>query len=300
MTGTGLAGRVARSRFVGAIVALALGATALGLAGAPTPAQAATSLEVLAGWTTYFTPSDHNGWGANIWIPARTLDGHVVGPGQRFDFWTAIGPITWAKGYRIGGAIVGGHTREGVALGGGICAASSTLFNAAYRAGLPINARYPHYYYIERYPVGLDATVSSSQGMAWTNDTMYPVVIRGFTGSGSIRFELHSFASGRTVSISRPSVTNYRNARTTYTRTSALPDGARRRIEYTIDGFDAAVTRTVRNADGAVIRQETTRSRYHRVDGIIYVGDRNAPWIPVPAWAPRCWPALRAGQRAAT
>lgn len=287
MTGTGLAGRVARTRFVAILIALAIGATAVASAGPPPSAQAATPLKVLAGWTTYFTPSDHNGWGANIWIPARKLDGYVVAPGQRFDFWTAIGPITRAAGYRVGGAIVGGHTREGVALGGGICATSSTLFNAAYRAGFPINARSNHYYYIERYPVGLDATVSPSQGMAWTNDTKYPVVIRGFKGSASVRFELHSFANGRTVSISRPAVSNHRNAGTTYTRTSALPDGARRLIEYTIDGFDAAVTRTVRNGDGAVIRQETTRSHYNRVDGIIYIGDRNAAWIPVPAYAPR-------------
>ena len=65
MTGTGLAGRVARTRFVVILVALAIGATAVAFAGPPPSAQAATSLKVLAGWTTYFTPSDHNGWGPN-------------------------------------------------------------------------------------------------------------------------------------------------------------------------------------------------------------------------------------------
>lgn len=277
--------RAWRAPLAAVLLAAAVAISGLGTGAAPPPADAVT-LEFLAGWTTYFTPSDHNGWGANIWIPARTLDGYVVGPGERFDFWKAIGPITWAKGYRVGGAIVGGHTREGVALGGGICAASSTLFNAAYRAGFPINSRSPHYYYIERYPVGLDATVSSSQGMAWTNDTKVPVVVRGIKGSGSVRFELWSRPTGRTIAISKPSITGYRNAVTNYVRTSALKDGTRRLIEYTIDGFDAAVTRTVRNAAGTLVRRDTFRSHYHRVDGTILIGDHTAPYVGVPAHAP--------------
>jgi vancomycin resistance protein YoaR len=277
--------RAWRRALAASVIALVIVAAEAGPAGPPEAAAGAT-LRFLAGWTTSFTPSDHNGWGANIWIPARTLDGYVVAPGERFDFWTAVGPITRARGYRIGGAIVGGHTREGVALGGGICAASSTLFNAAYRAGFPINARSPHYYYITRYPVGLDATVSSSQGMAWTNDTRYPVLIKGLTGASSVRFELWSGPSGRSVAISNPVITGYRNARTLYVHTSALPDGARRLIEYTIDGFSAAVTRTVRNSAGAIVRRETTRSTYHRVDGTILIGDHRAPYVPVPAHAP--------------
>jgi vancomycin resistance protein YoaR len=264
-------------------------ATAVVLLGPPLaggPGADAVSLRFLAGWTTYLTPSDHNGWGANIWIPARTLDGYVVGPGERFDFWTAVGPITRARGYRLGGAIVNGHTREGVALGGGICAASSTLFNAAVRAGFRIDARSPHYYYITRYPIGLDATVSASQDMAWTNDTPYPVVIRGSTGAGSVRFELYSWPNGRTVTLSAPSITSYRPAVTHHVRTSALRDGTRRLIEYTIDGFDARVTRTVTDAAGRLVRRDTFFSHYHRVDGTILIGDHRAPYIPVPAHAP--------------
>jgi hypothetical protein len=290
-------------------------------AGAPRVTEGAT-LRQLAGWTTSFTPSDHNGWGANIWIPARTLDGYVVAPGARFDFWTAVGPITRARGYRIGGAIVGGHTQEGVALGGGICAASSTLFNAAYRAGFPINARSAHYYYITRYPIGLDATVSTSQHMAWTNDTRYPVLIRGITGATSVRFELWSRPTGRSVTISRPVIANYGNAHTHYVRTSALPDGTRRLIEYTIDGFSAAVTRTVRDGNGAssgarrrvprttastgrswsvTTARPTSRSRRtRRADGARAAGAALSEWVaPSSRESPRGSPRPSAGMRVA-
>ena len=128
-------------------------------------------LDMVGSWTTHYQPSAHNGFAANITIPARKLDGMVVRPGQVFDFWNAIGEVSFRAGYRLGGAIVGGHSVEGKALAGGICATSTTLFNAAARGGLEILTRSPHWYYITRYPLGLDATVSQSQTMRFRNDT---------------------------------------------------------------------------------------------------------------------------------
>ena len=58
-------------------------------------------------------------------------------------------------------------------LGGGLCSASTTLFNAALRAGFEMHARRNHAYYIDRYPVGLDATIwisgSYVQTMSFAN-----------------------------------------------------------------------------------------------------------------------------------
>ena len=136
-------------------------------------------------WTTYFPISEKNGFGANIWIPARLINGYVVAPRATFDFWDAVGPVTRAKGYKAGGAIINGRTEPQGALAGGICSCSTTLFNAALRAGYEMGARRNHYYYIDRYPLGLDATVfisasGSKQTMSFTNDTDYPILIRGY------------------------------------------------------------------------------------------------------------------------
>ena len=75
---------------------------------------------------------------------------------------TAVGPIDAAHGYTMGGVIQGGKSDHTGAMGGGICSASTTMFNAAARAGLQIDERHAHFYYINRYPVGLDATVYSN------------------------------------------------------------------------------------------------------------------------------------------
>ena len=136
-------------------------------------------------WTTPFPISDRNGFGANIWIPARLINGYVVAPRATFDFWDAVGSVTRAKGYKSGGAIINGRTEPQGALAGGICSCSTTLFNAALRAGYEMGARRNHYYYIDRYPLGLDATVfisasGSKQTVSFTNDTDYPVLIRGY------------------------------------------------------------------------------------------------------------------------
>lgn len=257
-------------------------------------AHAAAPLMVkISEWKTYFPISEKNGFGANIWIPALEIDGYVVGPHETFDFWDAIGPVTRDRGYRDGGAIINGRTEPQGALAGGICSCSTTLFNAVLRGGFEMGARRNHYYYIDRYPLGLDATVfisasGSIQTMSWTNDTDYPVLIRGYKikegSKGWVKFELYSVPTGRTVEISAPTVKNIRPASDSTQATSTLPAGQRKRIEFPVDGKQVWRTVTVRNADGSILRQKTYYSNYARVTGIVLVGQRAAapPAAPDP------------------
>jgi vancomycin resistance protein YoaR len=245
-------------------------------------AKAARSkMRRISEWTTYFPISEKNGFGANIWIPARLINGYVVAPGATFDFWKAVGPVTRAKGYRSGGAIINGRTEPQGALAGGICSCSTTLFNAAARAGYEMLARRNHYYYIDRYPVGLDATVfisasGSKQTMSFTNDTDYPLLIRGLGwktgGSGYVKFEIYSVPNGRKVSFATGPKRNFRSATDTIQYTSSLPRGSAKRIEYPVAGFQVSVTRTVKDRSGKVLHRDTWFSNYARITGITLVG----------------------------
>jgi vancomycin resistance protein YoaR len=238
-------------------------------------------------WTTYYIPGISNGYGANISIPAKKLNGFVVAPGQTFDFWKDIGPVTTAEGYTSGGAIINGKSEPTGALAGGICSTSTTLFNAALRAGLQMGARTNHYYYISRYPVGLDATVfadgSAVTTMSWTNDTDYPVIIRSFTSYGVVRFDLYSFPTGRSVTLTRPIITNRVAAHDVIEYTTALKPGVEQRVEGVYNGFDASVTRYVRAADGTLIHEDTYFSHYHPVNGLLLIGKATATPAPSPA-----------------
>jgi vancomycin resistance protein YoaR len=250
---------------------------------------AAPKMREISRWTTYFFITERNHFGANIWIPALDIDGTVVGPGETFDFWNAVGPVTRERGYGAGGAIINGKTEPQGALAGGICSCSTTLFNAALRAGFEMGARRNHFYYIDRYPLGLDATVfksssGSTQTMSWTNDTPYPVLIRGYKiradGRGYVRFVLYSVPNGRRVVIANPIVKNVRPATDTIVYTSTLAPGVAERVEYPVDGKD--VWRTVTVYEGSTVIHKTTYySHYSRITGVTMIG-KSAPAATTP------------------
>ena len=205
------------------------------------------------------------------------INGTVVAPGAVFNFWKTVGEVSLAKGYKLGGAIINGHSVEGKTIGGGICSTSTTLFNAALRAGLETGARANHYYYITRYPLGLDATVwedgSAVQNMTFTNDTPYPILIRAYAVPGLVRFTLYSVPTGRTVSISKPIVKNFIAGYTVVQHTKALRPGQFYYSEYQADGQDVWVTVTVKDKSGKVISKKTYYSHYARMIGVLIKGD---------------------------
>lgn len=253
----------------------------------------------ISSWTTYYEVSERNGFSNNITIPARDLNGTVVAPGAVFDFWQSIGPVTYARGYRDGGAIINGHSQPTGALGGGICSTSTTLFNAVARAGYQMLARHNHYYYITRYPTGLDATVAITDGyattMSWRNDSKYPVMIRSSARPGVVSFSLYTVAvqnrpvvgggsavpgstnvtyhvaNGRTVTFATSAKRNYHLATSSVQRTTSLPPGRVKVVEYPDNGFDVTATRSVWE-NGKLLYTNTWVSHYATVNGLTLVG----------------------------
>jgi vancomycin resistance protein YoaR len=238
--------------------------------------SAAPQMRQISTWTTHYIVAAHNGDSTNITIPAMAINGTVVAPGAVFNFWKTVGEVSLAKGYKLGGAIINGHSVEGKTIGGGICSTSTTLFNAAMRAGLDTGARANHYYYITRYPLGLDATVwedgSAVQNMTFTNNTPYPILIRAYAVPGLVRFTLYSVPTGRTVSISRPIVKNFIHGYTVVEHSKALRPGQSYYSEYQADGQDVWVTVTVKDKAGKVISKKTYYSHYARMIGVLVKG----------------------------
>ena len=243
-------------------------------------AKKAPVMSLLGSWQTWFPISERNYFGANIWVPAQLINGTVLKPGQSFDWWDRIWPVTPARGFGPGGFISSDHTEPTGALGGGMCSSSTTLFNAAMRAGLDMNARSNHKYYISRYPLGLDATVSITGGgrqtMSFRNDTKGIIFIRGIRtrsgGVGWVRYEIWGIPDGRTVSISKPRVSNVSQATTRTVYVDDLPKGTKEQVEYPSDGMTVSVSRVVRDAKGRVLHRNAWTSRYVLWNGIIHVG----------------------------
>jgi vancomycin resistance protein YoaR len=262
-------------------------------------------LVIIGSWTTTFYPDVSNGKGANIRVPAKLLNGDVIAPGQQFSFLREVGPIDVAHGFAMGGVILNGKSDHTGAIGGGICSASTTMFNAAARAGLQIDERHAHFYYINRYPSGLDATVyadtSRTWDLKWTNDTPNPIIVRGYTTYGSrstITFQLWSLPVDRQVKFNGVPAAQFKGGVATNVAkatdgkqyvgvASTIKPGNAYRAEYPTNGFDTTVTRTVTDASGNVLHTNTWASHYTKVDGVLQVGGTAPPsGSPTPSPTP--------------
>jgi vancomycin resistance protein YoaR len=95
--------------------------------------------------------------GTNIRVVAEKVNGAIVKPGETFSLNGHTGPRGVAQGYVEAGIIENGV--PGKAVGGGISQFATTLYNAAYHAGMKDAGHKEHSYWISRYPKGREATV---------------------------------------------------------------------------------------------------------------------------------------------
>lgn len=127
----------------------------------------------------------------NIALAAEAIDNHVVFPGETFSFNRVVGKRTEGRGYKQAPVIVRGELAEDI--GGGICQVSSTLFNAADRAGLTILERYSHSKSVPYVPSGRDAAVSwYGPDFVFKNGYSFPLLIRARAVGGQMVIRIFS------------------------------------------------------------------------------------------------------------
>jgi vancomycin resistance protein YoaR len=97
----------------------------------------------------------------NIHLIAEAVDGALVMPGDIFSLNDHVGQRTVAKGYVCAPALLGNETVESgdICIGGGTSQFTTTLYNAAFFAGLEDVKHTPHSVYFSRYPEGREATL---------------------------------------------------------------------------------------------------------------------------------------------
>jgi vancomycin resistance protein YoaR len=127
----------------------------------------------------------------NIHRMADLVRGTLVLPGEQFSINDVVGQRTAAKGFVEAGAIANGeHVDE---IGGGVSQFATTMFNAAFFAGLPIDTYQAHSEYFTRYPFGREATMGfPNPDLAWTNDTPYGILVWTSYTDTSITVTLYS------------------------------------------------------------------------------------------------------------
>lgn len=113
----------------------------------------------------------------NLRLAARALDGAVLRPGEVFSFNQRVGPRTAERGYGPAPVILR-ETRQ-VQVGGGVCQAATTLFDAALLAGLAVVERHRHSSPVDYVAPGEDATIAwGAKDLRLRNDLDQDVRLR--------------------------------------------------------------------------------------------------------------------------
>ena len=127
----------------------------------------------LSTFSTRYDASDKDRT-TNLVLACQKLNGKVIMPGETFSYNEALGPRTYAAGYRNGKIYENGQVVDG--LGGGICQISSTLYNAALMSDMKIVERRNHQFVTSYVDEGRDATVVyGSTDFRFKNTRTYPV-----------------------------------------------------------------------------------------------------------------------------
>ncbi|MBO4252044.1 MAG: VanW family protein [Clostridia bacterium] len=126
----------------------------------------------------------------NVELAAKSLNGFFLDVGGEFSFNDAVGARTEKRGYKSAKIIVDGEFVEGV--GGGVCQVSTTLYNAAIRAGLKITEVHAHSLAVSYVEPSCDAMVNSgSADLRFINKTHNPIVIMSAADGEILTFKIY-------------------------------------------------------------------------------------------------------------
>ena len=197
--------------------------------------------------------------GVNIRVVAEEVNGAIVKPHETFSLNGHTGPRGLAQGYVEAGIIENGA--PGRAVGGGISQFATTLYNAAYTAGMKDAGHKEHSYWISRYPAGREATVfmdnagNSLIDIAFTNPDDTGVAIQTIWTPSSIRIVLWG--------TKNYDVTGSTSERTDFTE----PNEVKKTTQPCVNspgaqGFTVTDTRTIKDRRTGQTRSESRTVRY--------------------------------------
>lgn len=208
----------------------------------------------------------------NVDSAARSIDGRVLAPGEIFDYSEAIEYAEKTFGFQEAPVIFGGRLVPGV--GGGICQVSSTLYNAAVRAGLSIVERRNHSLPVSYLPKGQDATFAKGYiNFRFKNTSGHHILIRAKVEDRQLTVKLfgdmpesvsYSLESRTTRTLPPPNK---------YVANGSLPAGSR---QVLVNGKQGYVVETyrIKKVDGRTVeRTLISKDTYPAQPTVIAVRD---------------------------
>jgi len=216
--------------------------------------RAAPPVYRLSAFTTYYGNHDSPNRIHNIKLIASWIENTLLLSGEVFSLVEKIGDFTAERGFKEAYVILQGELVP--QLGGGTCQIGTTLFNSVSLADLEILSRRNHSFYFNIYPLGRDATVYPGQvDFKFRNDTGHSILIKAVATNKKLSFRIYGTPTGKKVEFSSPSIFLLGGD-------GVFHPATLRQILASDRPFRTAVARTVKDAQGNIIKEETIRSYY--------------------------------------
>jgi len=196
----------------------------------------------------------------NVHLLGNYLDGTILEAGETFSYNEVVGPRTIERGFREGQMIFGGVLIPSI--GGGVCQTATTIFNAAFEAGLPVKERHNHSWYISHYPMGRDATVSwGGPDLVFKNDLKHAILIDVSYTDTTFTVTFYGTKQGRKVTSTTAEPSNHTQPKMQYAIDPTASPGSKTVVAGGGPGFDTNVHRKVFE-HGKLIREDDFFTRY--------------------------------------
>ncbi|MBQ7885099.1 MAG: VanW family protein [Clostridia bacterium] len=219
---------------------------------------------------------------SNVKTALSAFNGQIVENEAEISFNQTTGARTKENGYKPANIILNGVYVEGS--GGGVCQASTTLYNALLLAGVEILEVSKHSLPASYVPLGLDAMVSEGvSDLKFKNNTGFPLYIKTWGDNNNIYVQIYG--------IETPNGEYYKT-RSEFIRSIPHPGdrivadttgeysnkvtfkGEYLRIKYPQEGYEAKAYLQKYSADGVLLEEILIRHEtYNAQEGIIIEGN---------------------------
>lgn len=233
-------------------------------------------------FVTYVSDST-GGRKSNVKKALDCFNGFVVEPNETVSFNKVTGPHTLDNGYKIATIIYNGRYVDGV--GGGICQASTTLYNALLLADAEILEVHKHTLPVKYVPLAMDAMVSDYVAdLKFKNVSDKPLYIQTVCDSESVRVNIYGKKLDKEIKTRSETLETIK-----HTGDKIVPDtnkeysdkvlfkGEQYRLTYPRNGYEAKAY-VEYYVDGKKVEEKEIRHEiYKPQNGIVVEGVEDVP-----------------------
>lgn len=225
-------------------------------------AQQQMPTEVIGEFTTSYPHAAYRN--TNIGLAASRVNGKTLPVGEVFSLDRTLGNRS-TSGYVDGWVVSGSRLKKENA--GGVSQAATTVFNAAWFAGLEDVEHQPHTLYFDRYPAGRESTIySGAIDVKFRNTTDHAVYVQSFSSDsspgsrGSITVKIWGTKKWD-IESPEPRKTGFYSGRT------VTDDGPDCNPQAAAPGFTASYYRLFK-VNGEVVEREDKSWKYSATDEV--------------------------------